>query len=1069
MGEQNQLQVNTLLLQTDEYVRYEYLSVLDYAVPRVLDRRALQIIPGKNVRLMHLDSFTFDSSEDLNQKIWSVYGAIEKAGITAALILDGRKDYADLYLGVFTEKTEQTSSGYKAFLSSFDGVFPGCKYKNIKFYEGEELINDLMNPDEKISIAAVSGFPINTKHNMRMPLAGLDTLVDGMRDRPFTMILLAEAINRAELVQMRQGFESLYTQISPLQQQNVSVSSSYNESFGSNFSKSITDSLSISSGISKGHTETSGSSHTEQTGINPAKKERTAQMIGTAAGVASLLTIGPEGLALRAGANIIQSLYYGQNIAHMLNNPTNTNRKAESDTTHQDFSDSMTEQKSVNKARSYLESRGFSVTSGASHGQSMQLTYTNKSVSGLLDRIDKQIQELMRLESEGAYKFAAYFIAGDEETASSAASMYRSIVTAGSSAVINSPVFHWKEEEKVKTILDCLRRGMHPSFEFEGYSAFPFISTAQPIGLSDFPYYLCLPQKSVFGIDVSKHAAFSRDIIHRDKIENSTDKELPIGCIYHMGKEIRTSPVNLNIDTLTSHLFVAGATGVGKSNFCYQVLDELINRDIKTLIIEPAKGEYAKVFGGRDDFSVYGTNLKQAPPLRINPFAFPKGITAAEHIERLLAIFSAAWPMYSAMPAIMKEALNEIYRQHGFDDVWGELPEGGIFPTFEDLLRTLPQIIKTSQYSAEVQGNYTGALVTRVKSMTNGIYNIIFSADEIGDEYLYDENVIIDLSRIGSEETKSLIMGFLVTRLVEYRSCSGRMNSKLMHVTLLEEAHHLLGKQNGGQSQDFGNMKGASVEMLNNAIREMRTYGEGFMIADQSPTVMDPTVISNTQTKVFFMMPRKEDRRIAGDAASLTEAQCDEIAKLPRGVAVVWQNEWSAAVLSKINYFASSKHKPFVYKVDLQKQTKKIISCAVAMLIQGRMKREAQKTELPSTTNLTWLNSLHMYGLGKSKQAVEKIFSDYIHSPKPVKYQSDYILNALEQILDIGTIVRSNKYRKDIVSWEKGIMDSIAVKASITKDEIQCIITTYLYGKSNQDKRYKNFYVSYLTYCKNKK
>ena len=96
---------------------------------------------------------------------------------------------------------------------------------------------------------------------------------------------------------------------------------------------------------------------------------------------------------------------------------------------------------------------------------------------------------------------------------------------------------------------------------------------------------------------------------------------------------------------------------------------------------------------------------------------------------------------------------------------------------------------------------------------------------------MFDKNVIVDLSRVGSSETKSLIMGLLVMKLQEHRiaACT-EMNAKLNHVTVLEEAHNLLKRTSTGQSSEGANLLGKSVEMLTNAIAEMRTYGEGFII-----------------------------------------------------------------------------------------------------------------------------------------------------------------------------------------------------------------------------------------------
>ena len=50
-------------------------------------------------------------------------------------------------------------------------------------------------------------------------------------------------------------------------------------------------------------------------------------------------------------------------------------------------------------------------------------------------------------------------------------------------------------------------------------------------------------------------------------------------------------------------------------------------------------------------------------------------------------------------------------------------------------------------------------MLTRLESLTNGINGMIFVCDEISDEELFDKNVIVDLSRVGSSETKSLYNG----------------------------------------------------------------------------------------------------------------------------------------------------------------------------------------------------------------------------------------------------------------------------------------------------------------------
>lgn len=71
------------------------------------------------------------------------------------------------------------------------------------------------------------------------------------------------------------------------------------------------------------------------------------------------------------------------------------------------------------------------------------------------------------------------------------------------------------------------------------------------------------------------------------------------------------------------------------------------------------------------------------------------------------------------------------------------------------------------------------------------------------------------------------------------------------------------------QSSEGANLLGKSVEMLANAIAEMRTYGEGFVIVDQAPGLLDMSTIRNTNTKMIMRRPDLTDRELAGKAGSL--------------------------------------------------------------------------------------------------------------------------------------------------------------------------------------------------------
>ena len=75
---------------------------------------------------------------------------------------------------------------------------------------------------------------------------------------------------------------------------------------------------------------------------------------------------------------------------------------------------------------------------------------------------------------------------------------------------------------------------------------------------------------------------------------------------------------------------------------------------------------------------------------------------------------------YAPYYIILKDAVEQIYIEKGWDLLNSIYMKKGepTFPTFNDLMRTLPNVINNSGYSADTKGDYTGALVTRVTSLS---------------------------------------------------------------------------------------------------------------------------------------------------------------------------------------------------------------------------------------------------------------------------------------------------------------------------------------------------------------
>ncbi len=1078
---------SAVLNLTDLYVRKEYLNEIEEAsVVPLNDILYKTLVPEQSMRLFHIQKISYSPETRISEKMKVIFDSLGQDNASAIFFVNGKKNHVDIYMGVCAQKAYKLSAPYALCHGAFHAVYPGSESERLSNNGNGELLKNLFPENEKMSIAALSGVALNDYQKNSATIEHLDSLVDAMKHKPFTMMVIAQPFNHAELVQKRRELENLYSEIYPYQKQDISLSRNESMSFGSNFSTSFTKSTSVSSGTSTSHSEGESEGTNEQMPSDTSEKEKSGARntligMGMAAATAAILAAGgmtAAGEAVVNSADIaskaLSTFFFGGNsMTNLVNSISNLRKTSEtsepviSHNQNQNINDTVAKSEQSTDGTAEGESKGISENESYTRGRTVQVSYVNKAVVDLLNLIDAQINELNEAEKTAMFHVGAYFIAGDDETAISTANLYRSIISSHGTVSRSPNIYLWSDVDTVSRMIEYLKRGLHPQFSFKNYgiSLYPQMSIAQPVKSADMSAYFCLPEKTMRGINVIEHAMFPRDVIYRDKIQSNNDDEyVHIGNVVYMGMEDAEAPVTLPLNKLTNHMFVAGTTGTGKSNYCYQLIDTLIRKEKKILVIEPAKGEYAKVFGGRDGFEVYGTNINMSQLLRINPFAFPQGITVDEHIESLMDIFNNAWSMHSAMPAILKDALERVYEEHGFDLKYQGRTGKEIFPTFKDLLKMLPKVIKESEYSKEIQGNYTGALGTRIKSLTNGVYGNIFCCNEIGDEKLFDNNVIIDISRIRSAETKALIMGVLVNRLSEYRMCSGMMNSPLHHITLLEEAHHLL-RKHSVSSGEGANMRGASVEMISNAIAEMRTYGEGFIIADQSPAIMDHSVIGNTQTKVFFMLPEREDRAVAASSLELTVNQQSELARLPIGVAVTYQNAWAEPVMTKINYFDKSLMRAYEYLPrNIVLDNKELFKQSLATLLYRRMTLENLSSSYDETKIEEILGKDYPW-LGDVEGEFKRVLKDR-ERLKQTKNEASNIVALYSFIFDFEEQISTlsvDKATSNILlkEWLDKVKSQLLSSLELTDDEIDELIGLLIFSYKNMNRKYLSLYVEY--------
>lgn len=964
----------------DDVVLKSYLKRLDS-----MDIASMPEAEGvdSSIVLFKINRMVYEEDEFATDKFISAISSMSFADCSVFLVIDGYRDKTDFYLGVKNNDPKRTTASVAdTFKSSLMGQFPGIDIEDCSIVEKgkksslqEQVLRRISNASSLSSYVGIPAFKDEDgKYDNKNYVQGTEKLAQAMQGKRYTAIILASNLTTDVVTEIRNGYETIYSQLSPMSTQQLAYSTNESLANAINRSKGVTQGKTKTQTIGESHTNGTSNSHSKSDSETKKSKIAVGSSVlgGVLAAVGTGLTItgagAAIGLPLMAAGGAMSAV--GAAGKSKTSGTTDTYGTSQSDTENRSMSDAESH------SETFTDSLGKTATIGSS--KNYTLTIHNKHIEELMKRIDQELERISMSESTGLWSVASYFFSYDNDFASaeSASTIFKSIMQGEESGVETSAINSWIDNsQKMKMLTNSVCHLSHPVFRnnltVNGENI--KVENSSLLSSKELAMLLSLPHKSVPGFPVVEHVSLAKEVIRNN--ESLMKREVSLGCIFDLEKAYTENRVKLDVKSLTQHVFVTGSTGCGKSETIYKLINETKQVGTKFLVIEPAKGEYKNVFG---DVNVFGTNPLIMPLLRINPFSFPAGVHVLEHIDRLTEIFNVCWPMYSAMPAVLKKAMLDAYESCGWDLRLSvnRLSRGeDVYPSFLDLFLSLEKVITESAYSEEVKSNYSGALLTRVESLTNGLNGEIFSVNELSNMVLFDENCIIDLSRVGSQETKSLIMGILIMRLSEYRMTGANTpNSALKHLTVLEEAHNILKRVSTEQSQEGSNMAGKSVEMITNAIAEMRTYGEGFVIVDQSPTSVDKAAIKNTNTKIVMRLPDEDDRKVSGKAAGMNDKQIDEIAKLPTGVAVVYQNDWVSPVLCKIDRMENSRvifneQKDSILELNSENDINYIIEFLLAGQTENTQKafdiiqieKSVRAFNMPSKVRMALLDTIEEY------------------------------------------------------------------------------------------------------------
>jgi len=409
-------------------------------------------------------------------------------------------------------------------------------------------------------------------------------------------------------------------------------------------------------------------------------------------------------------------------------------------------------------------------------------------------------------------------------------------------------------------------------------------------------------QGGIPGIVVRQQAPEFVSGAHRTGVN---DDELHLG-VYQSGNN-----VTIKVKDLTRHGLIAGLPGSGKTNTSLYILDQLWrHHHIPFMVIEPAKSEYRGLSQqpGYDDLLIFTLGDETTSPFRLNPFELLPGVRVEAHLELLNTAINAALPQFGVLPTIIEEALENVYSRYG----WGltdraQEDENRLFPTLADFYREAIRVVQQRGYRGELNDNITAAVKGRLGSLLRGSKGMMFNCRRsLPLDHLLSRPVILEMDAL-SDDAKGLTMMFLLILLREYRRRDHALHPEmkgLRHLLLIEEAHRVMENvQSVGASEVAADTRAKAVKMITDFLVEMRAYGQGMLIAEQSPEKLAPDAVRNTNLKIAHMLPGRQDRAALASAMIMDEQQELFMGKLRVGQAAVFMTGFEKATFMRVpNY-----------------------------------------------------------------------------------------------------------------------------------------------------------------------
>lgn len=480
--------------------------------------------------------------------------------------------------------------------------------------------------------------------------------------------------------------------------------------------------------------------------------------------------------------------------------------------------------------------------------------------------------------------------------------------------------------------------------------------------------------------------------------EEQARGEITIGNVLSHTKELY--PFCIPASSLIRSVTIFGQSGSGKTNLAYVILTQLLEKNIPFLVFDWKRNYRDLLALTKNNITVY-TVGRGIRPFQINPLIPPPGTSPEVWLKKITEVIAGAYYVGEGVMSILHRGIDEVYKLFGVYD--GTVQA---WPTLDDVKNWIDHYVQTASMK-ELKAQWIASTNRTLQSLCYGETGRILNIDQpITIQELLTKPVILELDAL-PENDKTLIIQTLLLWIHHYRLQEPE-REKLKHVILIEEAHHVLKKEE----------LSAKETILDVVIREIRELGEGIIMIDQSPAQFSKNAIGNSATSLVFSLKDRSDVITAANFLLLDADHKQFLNLLPVGTCVVkCQDGYRKPFLVKIPHVRIPKGK--VRDDDLEEKTS---TSAIGGFSQICRTLEAQNKKLREVIREVKKNP-GLFSFSQSENAhlnernAERVFSK---TDKVIKELEDMHVRFIKDVLQYPYSGISARYQRLQVSTKNG-------------------------------------------------